>query len=79
MKKFIILFCLSFFILSCEKEQEDCNCGIITNDEIIGGEYTLSIRNDCTNNIETFVFSESVWFDAYVGERFCVTNVDSWK
>jgi len=79
MKKVLLLLCLSFFILSCEKEEdEDCNCGVITDDEIIDDCYSLTIMNDCSGNYETFCFSESVWFDNYVGDNFCVTNVDSW-
>ena len=78
MKKLILLFFLSFFILSCEKE-EDCNCGVITNDEILENNcYSLTIRNDCSDNYETFCFDYDVWFDNYVGDNFCVTNVDSW-
>ena len=81
LKRFsIAIFAISTICImfsSCEKQ--DCNCGVITDDQIIGGEYTLSIRNDCTNNVETFIFSESVWFDADIGEDFCVTNVESWK
>jgi hypothetical protein len=73
----LILFTMIVLVSSCEKQ--DCNCGVITDDQIIGGEYTLSIRNDCTNNVETFIFSYDVWFNAYVGEDFCVTNVESWK
>jgi len=78
MKKLILLFCLSFFILSCEKE-EDCNCGVITNDEILENDcYSLTIRNDCSDNYETWCFDYDVWFDNHVGDNFCVTNVDSW-
>ena len=79
MKKFILLFCLSFFILGWEKEQEDCNCGIITNDAIIGGDYTLTIRNNCTDNVETFIFSYSEWYNNYVGDEICLSSHDSWK
>ena len=72
----LLLLTLSILV-SCE--QQDCNCGVITNDAIINGEYTLSIRNDCTDNIETFIFSYDVWFNNHVGDDFCVTNVESWK
>ena len=50
MKKMLLLSLLSFtLIFSCSSDDdEDCNCGVITNDEINSdGEYTLSIRNDC--------------------------------
>ena len=80
MKKFILLFCLSFFILSCEKEEENCNCGIITDDEILPNNcYSLSVRNECSNNIETFsCFDYDVWIDNYVGNSICFNDIDSW-
>ena len=80
MKKvlFIGLACLS--LTSCKKE---CNCGTITNDEIILDAnnntcYTLTVRNQCSGNLKTWCFDQSVWYDGNVGENFCVTNVDSW-
>jgi hypothetical protein len=80
MKKvlFIGLACLS--LTSCSKE---CNCGTITNDEIILDAnnntcYTLTVRNSCSGNSKTWCFDYSVWFEGNVGENFCVTNVDSW-
>ena len=83
MKKYLLLFCLSFFILGCEKEEEedDCrpNCGVITDDEILPNDcYSLSIRNECSNNIETYCFSYDVWMDNYVGNSICLNDVDSW-
>ncbi len=78
MKKYFFLFLLSLFVISCDKDDEDCNCGIITDDEIDGDCYSLTIRNECSNNYETFCFDEDVWFDNYIGDEFCVTNVDSW-
>tara|TARA_B100001758_G_C17797315_1_gene297785 strand:+ start:21 stop:272 length:252 start_codon:yes stop_codon:yes gene_type:complete len=83
MKKLIYLFLiLPLLFSSCAKE--DCNCGVITNDEIIinsdfSTTYTLSIRNDCSNNIETFIFDYDIWLNNQVGDEFCVTNVDEWK
>jgi hypothetical protein len=80
MKKvlFIGLACLS--LTSCSKE---CNCGTITNDEIILDAnnntcYTFTVRNSCSGNSKTWCFDYSVWFEGNVGENFCVTNVDSW-
>jgi hypothetical protein len=80
MKKvlFIGLVCLG--LTSCQKE---CNCGTITNDEIILDAnnntcYTLTVRNSCSGNSKTWCFDYSVWFEGNVGESFCVTNVDSW-
>jgi hypothetical protein len=60
----------------------DCGCpstcGVITDDGIDGDCYWLQIRNDCTNNYKTFCFDSDVWFDAYVGNDFCVSNVEPW-
>ena len=45
MKKILLLGLLSFtLIFSCSKDDdENCNCGVITNDEINSdGDYTLS-------------------------------------
>lgn len=79
MKK--LLFIGLVALSSCKKE-EFCNCGTITNDKIettgSGLKYTLSIRNSCSDNIKTFYFDQETWFDANVGENFCVTNVKSW-
>jgi hypothetical protein len=77
---FIIFSSIAF--ISCEKNKP-CNCGEITNDEIqtdANGNliYTLTIKNDCSGNLGTYNFSYDVWFDANVGENFCVTNVSSW-
>lgn len=62
---------------SCAKE--DCGCGVITDDEILENNcYSLTIRNDCTDNYKTFCFDYDVWLDNSVGADFCVTNEDSW-
>lgn len=58
----------------------DCSCGIITNDGIdsMTNCYWLEIKNDCSGNYKRFCFSYDVWFNNYVGDHFCVTNVSSW-
>ena len=79
MKKYLYLFTfisITLVLSSCEKEE--CNCGVITDDEILGDCYSLTIRNDCSDNYETFCFDYDVWLDNYVGGEFCVENVDSW-
>ena len=60
--------------------QYDYSCGIITNDGIDYSTncYWLEIRNYCSNNTKRFCFSYDVWFNNYVGNHFCVTNVSSW-
>lgn len=79
MKK--LLFIGLVALSSCKKET--CNCGEITNDEItydVNGNscYSLTIRNTCSGNLKTWCFDYDVWFDANVGEDFCVTNENSW-
>ena len=80
MKKLLYtLLAVSIIFSACEKEEENCNCGVITNDEILDNDcYSLTIRNDCSNNYETWCFDYDIWFDNAVGADFCVTNVDSW-
>jgi len=54
---------MSFLIFSCGKEKE-CNCGLITNDDIetSNGElyYTLIIQNDCSGNNQKFYFDYNI-------------------
>ena len=73
----LFILCLLFVFTGCEKD-ENCNCGVITDDEILGDCYSLTVRNDCTDNYETFCFDYDVWYGNYVGDDFCVTNVDEW-
>jgi hypothetical protein len=79
MKK--ILFIAGLFLAtSCSKE---CNCGVITNDEITqdanGNDcYTLSIKNACSGNIKTWCFDYNLWLNNPVGGNFCVTNETNW-
>jgi len=85
MKKLIWILPL-IVLASCKKEQEEdeqCNCGIITDDGTstnFDGTtcYWLEVRNNCTNNKKTWCFDYDVWFDGNLGEEFCVTNVTSW-
>ena len=75
----ILLLVLSF--TSCEKDNdllEDCQCGIIANDGIDDGCYWLEIRNDCSGNKKKFCFDTDIWMNNYVGDHFCVTNVEPW-
>jgi len=78
-----LLMCLTIVTVStlmtgCVKEEEECNCGVITNDGIDNGCYWLEIRNDCSGNKKKFCFDQDVWLDSHVGELFCVTNEVSW-
>lgn len=71
------------FLASCQKEEEQCNCGTIANDGISTNAdgsycYWLEIRNDCSGNKKQFCFDQDVWSNNYVGDHFCVSNVTSW-
>jgi len=77
-KKVILILAAAVFLASCSKETEKCNCGIIANDGIDNGCYWLEIRNNCSGNKKTWCFDQDLWMSSYVGEEFCVTNVDSW-
>ncbi len=79
MNKFII-FCTVLFLVSCKKEEENCNCGRITNDgvDIATNCYWIEIENDCSGNRKTFCIDQDKWWDANAGEDFCITNVSSW-
>jgi hypothetical protein len=81
MKKLIVVM-LTLVMFACQKDK-NCNCGVITDDAIEFDDngnifYTLTIKNDCSNNLGKYYFSQDVWMDASVGSDFCVTNVTSW-
>ena len=77
MKKLLSVLLISIILMGCEKE--DCSCGVITNDEILENNcYSLTIRNDCSDNYKTFCFDYDVWLENQKGSNFCVTNEDSW-
>jgi hypothetical protein len=80
MKNTLLLFSTIALILlslsSCKKEH--CNCGEIVNDGVDGNCYYLDIKNSCSDNTQRFCFDFNTWFDANVGEQFCVENVSSW-
>jgi hypothetical protein len=79
----VLLITASMLIFSSCKKDKPCNCGTITDDAIefdSNGDifYTLTIRNECSENLGKYYFSQSVWLNAPVGSYFCVTNVSSW-
>jgi len=78
MKKILFILSITMFLFSCEKEIEDCNCGVISNDGIDGDCYWLEIRNNCSNNKKVFCFDEDFWMNNYVGDNVCVTNESGW-
>jgi len=82
-KKVLALVLIIIFTVSCEEIYEDvfeqdCACGTISNDGIDNGCYWLEIRNDCTSNKEQFCVDQDTWMVSYVGERFCMSNIQSW-
>jgi hypothetical protein len=81
LKLMIMTLMMSLVFISCDKDK-NCNCGVITNDdiEISNGElyYTLTIKNDCSGNSQKFYFDYNTWLNAPVGQNFCVTNVSTW-
>ena len=80
-----MLFVSALTLASCEKDEElitpqntsNCTCGTIVNDEITNC-YTLSIRNECSGVVKRFCFDQQVWFNNYVGDYVCVSNVQPW-
>ena len=84
MKKVIVFGLASVLMLtSCSKEKENCNCGVITDDGITYNNdgsycYWLEVRNNCSDRKKQFCFDYDIWFNANIGEDFCVTNEISW-
>jgi hypothetical protein len=77
MKKTTILLGIIIALNSCKKEESSpCNCGIIQSDNV--QNYSVVIRNECTNNDKSFVLSQADWTTAYVGSRYCITNSGKW-
>jgi hypothetical protein len=74
MKKLIVLAGLLIGITSCKKE--NCNCGVIQSENV--NDYSVVIKNSCSQNVKTFYLSESDWMNAYVGSDYCINNVESW-
>jgi hypothetical protein len=75
MKK-IIGIMLFITLLSCKKEKENCNCGLVLSDNV--SDYSVVIRNDCSKNEKRFVLQPGDWMNAYVGSNYCITNVSGW-
>jgi hypothetical protein len=77
MKKTILVFTVAALFSSCKKEEKaPCNCGIIQSDNV--QDYSVVIRNECTNNNKTFYLSQGDWMNANPGERYCITNSGKW-
>jgi len=80
MKTIILSIAVVALISSCKKkdvkETSPCNCGIIQSDNAI--DYSVVIKNECSNNNKTFTLSEGDWMNAHPGSRYCITNSGKW-
>jgi hypothetical protein len=74
MKKLIVLVSIAIGLASCEKES--CNCGVIQSDNV--NDYSVVIKNSCSQNVKTFYLSEGDWMNAHPGDDYCINNVESW-
>jgi hypothetical protein len=78
MKKLIVLMAMPLlFACSSEDEGKDCNCGLIVRDNV--KDYSVTIRNACSGNEQTFILQPGDWVNAHVGSDYCITNVSNWK
>jgi len=75
MKKTIIGLAIILSIASCKKV-EPCNCGTVISDRV--SDYSVVIKNNCSDNERRFILDPSDWVNAFVGESFCITDVTSW-
>jgi len=80
MKKITLILAIVALISSCKKkeikETSPCNCGIVQSDNAI--DYSVVIKNECSNNNKTFTLSEGDWMNAHPGSRYCITNSGKW-
>ena len=78
MKKIVLAIAVVALISSCKKEKDEgpCNCGIVQSDNV--QNYSVVIKNECSNNNKTFVLAPGDWMNAHVGSRYCITNSGKW-
>lgn len=80
MKKAVIILG-AILLASCSKPEDsapkDCNCGLITNDNV--SDYSITIRNQCSGREKKFILAPGDWVNAHVGSNFCISNTTSWK
>ena len=82
MKKIaIIASSIILIFTSCNKEDDEvmnqtptqttqnCNCGKIISDDV--SNYSIKVRNYCTQNIKDIILYEGDWMTAYVGDTYC--------
>ncbi|NQY43564.1 MAG: hypothetical protein HRT87_09505 [Legionellales bacterium] len=82
MKKIVLLLAV-FVAVSCSKEEDlpeptpttqssSCNCGTVVSDDV--SDYSIRVRNSCSNNIKKFNLEQSDWMVAYVGSNICMST-----
>jgi hypothetical protein len=76
----ISIIILVMTLASCKKEEtatpKKCNCGLVVSDD--ASDYSVVIRNSCSGNEKKFILAPGDWFNAYVGEDYCITNINNW-
>ena len=77
MKKIMIVLLTIMVLASCKKDSlKNCKCGVVTDDAIENGNnFTLTIKNDCSDNYKKFYVTLNTWMDGVVGENFCMTEI----
>lgn len=86
MKKALIVLMALVAFSSCNVDKtdgaqpmSDCNCGEIKNDAINSQGYTLTIKNNCSGDYETFVVSHSIWMNGQIGDDQCIDDGYTWR
>jgi hypothetical protein len=77
MKKVIMLMAMPLLFACSAEDSTDCNCGLIVRDNV--KDYSVTIRNACSGNEQTFRLQQGDWINAHVGSDYCITNVTNWK
>jgi len=79
MKKTIIILSMFLAVTSCSKEEDlpeptqtaqaSCKCGKIISDDV--SDYSIRVRNNCSQNVKKFILEQGDWMTAYVGTDIC--------
>lgn len=85
MKKIILIAVTGMILTACKKQSttptssqpnKPCNCGLVVSDN--AADYSVIIRNDCSNNEKTFYLAQGDWMNAHPGSNYCITNSGQW-
>jgi len=79
MKKVMVVLMMALTFMSCEKDANQpnqCNCGLIVSDN--ASDYSITVRNSCTDNLKTFTLLEGDWMNAHPGEDICLEGQSQW-